>query len=123
MSKVVHRLFATDCHFHRGLVNEMKDSDDKRLLATCVLWSTFCTHEVMKEYSRHGIENHPSVASEYVRFLVANAGHAKLDAVETRVSKLTETVKLLENKLKAAEKAATSAANKADEALKLVKKK
>lgn len=121
VSKVVHRLFATDCHFHRGLVNEIKDAEDRKLLTTCVLWATFCTHEVMKEYSRHGIENHPSVASEYVRFLVANAGHAKLEAVDSKVSKLTETVKSLEARLKAAEKAATTASNRADEAVKEAK--
>lgn len=121
VSKVVHRLFATDCHIHRGLVNEIKDAEDRRLLAIGLLWSTFCTHEVMKEYVKHGIENHPSVASEYVRFLVANTGHAKVEQLDTKVEKLESTIKSLETRLKAAEKSATTAANRADEAAKLAK--
>ena len=30
---------------------------------------TLATHRVIKEYMSHGIDNHPSIASEYVRFL------------------------------------------------------
>ena len=82
VSKLVHRIFAKDCHMKRGAVSEVLDVSDTRVLGTGILWATFATHQVMREYMRHGIENHPSMASEYVRFLVANSGLSKMEKME-----------------------------------------
>ena len=57
---------------------------------------------------RHGIENHPSMASEYVRFLVANSGLSKIDKLEARLAHLEEENKILKRDVAQADKAAKS---------------
>ena len=123
VSKLVHRIFAKDCHMKRGAVTEILDVSDSRVLGTGILWATFATHQVMREYMKHGIENHPSIASEYVRFLVANSGLSKMDSMECRLLALEEENKNLKRDVAQADKAAKSAANKAEEAKLLAKKK
>ena len=35
-----------------------------------ILWDTLQSHDVMAEFSKHGIKRHPSVTSIFVRFLI-----------------------------------------------------
>ena len=114
VSKLVHRLFATDCHLRRGAVSEVLDATDTKVLSLGVLYGTFSTHQVMREYSKYGIENHPSISSEYVRFLVANSGLSKIEALSSQCVKMASDVKDAKASATAAQKAANSAANKAD---------
>ncbi len=123
VSKLVHRLFANDCHNHRGRVSEILDASDRRVLSVGVLWAVFSTHQIMREYMRYGIENHPSIASEYVRFLVAHSALPKVEAVNSKLVKVQDSLSTLSNKIKTLEKDAKTAANKADEALKFAKNK
>ena len=123
VSKLVHRVFAKDCHMKRGAVSEILDVSDSRVLGTGILWATFATHQVMRDYMKHGIENHPSMASEYVRFLVANSGLSKMESMDNRLKALEEENKILKRDVAQADKAAKSAANKAEEAKLLAKKK
>ena len=123
VSKLVHRVFAKDCHMKRGAVSEVLDVGDSRVLGTGILWATFATHQVMRDYMKHGIENHPSMASEYVRFLVANSGLSKMQRMEARLCALEEENKILKRDVAQADKAAKSAANKAEEAKLLAKKR
>ena len=123
VSKLVHRVFAKDCHLKRGAVREILDVSDSKVLGTGILWATFATHEVMREYMKHGIENHPSIASEYVRFLVANSGLAKMEKIEKRMLALEKENEQLKKDVAHADKAAKTAANKADETKVLAKKK
>ena len=123
VTKLVHRIFAVDCHNVRAQVKEFLDPSQHRVMALGCLWGTFATHMVMKEYVKHGIENHPSIAAEYVRFLVANSGLARLEVVEKRVLKLEEGVNGMVKKLEALKKVADSALTKANEAHALAKKK
>ena len=123
VTKLVHRMFATDCyHDKRGIVNEMLDSNDHRLMAKNVLWATFATHQVMKSYLKASFSDHPSVSGEYTRFLIAHAGVAKVEKAISGVNTLNSLVASLEKKLETADKKATTAASKADEALKTAKK-
>ena len=123
VSKLVHRIFAKDCHMKRGAVSEILDVSDSRVLGMGILWATFATHQVMRDYMKHGLENHPSMASEYVRFLVANSGMSKMEKMEERLRAVEEENKILKRDVAQADKAAKSAANKAEEAKLLAKKK
>ena len=123
VTKLVHRIFAVDCNNVRAQVKEFLDPSQHRVMALGCLWGTFATHMVMKEYVKHGIENHPSIAAEYVRFLVANSGLARLEVVEKRVLKLEDGVNGMVKKLEALKKVADSALTKATEAYSLAKKK
>ena len=114
VSKLVHRMFATDCHLRRGAVSEVLDATDTKVLSLGVLYGTFSTHQVMREYSKYGIENHPSVSSEYVRFLVANSGLSKIESLSQKCDKMSTEVKEAKGTASAAQKAANTAANKTD---------
>jgi len=124
VSKLIYRMFATDCyHDKRGIATELLDSDNHRSIAVGILWATFATHEVMREYLRYTFADHPSMSGEYTRFLVAHAGISKLASAEKTISKLMGLVNALEKKVEMVDKKATTATSKADEAVKLVKKK
>ena len=58
----------------RGAVSEILDVSDSIVLGTGILWATFATHQVMREYMKHGIENHLSMTSEYVRLRLVKDG-------------------------------------------------
>jgi len=117
-------MFATDCyHDKRGIASELLDSDDHRSMAVGILWATFATHNIMQEYLKFGFADHPSVSGEYTRFLVANAGIAKISTAEKTIAKLQTLVTGLEKRLEMAEKRATTASSKADEALRVANKK
>ena len=63
------------------------------------------------------------MALEYVRFLVANSGLSKMERMEGRLKALEDENKILKRDVAQADKAAKSAANKAEEAKLLAKKK
>jgi hypothetical protein len=124
VSKLVHRiLFAKDCFAVRGKVSEHLDANHKKTMAVGVIWATLATHQVLKEYMAHGIENHPSIASEYVRFLVAHSGLTRLDKLEVRVLKLEENMRKVLVDSAYARKTADQAQTKAVEAMKEAKKR
>ena len=123
VSKVVHRIFATDCHLQRGTVSEFLDASDNKTMAVGVLWGTFATHQVMREYMINGVENHPSISSEYVRFLVANCGLERIVQLEAKATALTAELQEVKKIAQEAKKAAISASNKADQVEKASKKK
>ena len=123
VSKLVHRIFAKDCYAVRGKVSEHLDANHKKTMAVGVIWATLATHQVLKEYMAHGIENHPSIASEYVRFLVAHSGLTRLDKLEARVGKLEENMKKVLVDSAYGRKIADQALTKAVEAMKEAKKR
>jgi len=124
VSKLVYRMFSTDCfHEKRGIATEMLDADDHRSLAVGILWATFGTHMVMRDYLKHDFADHPSISGEFTRFLVANAGISKITRAQDSVDKLSRKVLELEKLLGQVDKKATSAANKADEAHKVASSK
>ena len=91
-------------------------------MAIGILWATFATHHVMREYMKFSFFDHPSVGGEYTRFLVANAGISKLARAEKSIDNLMKVIAVLEKKLNTVEKKSTTASSRADEALKLAKR-
>jgi uncharacterized protein (UPF0332 family) len=79
----------------------------KNTRVTCaqVLLAAFKTHDIMSVYVAHKFENHPSVSTEYVKFLATNSGSDK-------VVKLGETVDSVKEDAKAASKKADIASSK-----------
>jgi len=122
VSKLVHWFFATNCYLKRGLANELLDATDHKSLACGTMWGTFGTHQVMREYAKYNIKNHPLMASEYVRFLVTNCGLEKICKLENKCKALEDKNAVLSRQLEEVAKMATTASNKADEAKKLASK-
>ena len=123
VTKLVVRIFGTDLDKVRSFMRGKMDTETHVILATDALWATLRTIGVMQDYMRHGIENHPAIAAEYVRFLVANSGLGTMDRLSTSLKTLTTKVDDAVAKAKAAQSAATTATNKAFEAIEIAKKK
>ena len=97
------------------------DTKDHSSLATDSLWATLRTIAVMKSYQRHGIENHPAISSEYVRFLVANTGLGSIAKFKEQFKAVELSITEVAKTAKAAQSAANTAQNTAAEAKKLAK--
>jgi hypothetical protein len=119
--KLVHRIFARDCHVVRGSVSEHLDASEKKAMAVNVLWATLATHQIIKEYTSHGIENHPSIASEYVRFLVANSGLGKLDKMEKKLVAAEKDIVDMKKDLKEARRIADKSTTRLDDMARTLK--
>ena len=87
-----------------NILNSIKNRSPE---STCghVLYAAFKTHDIMANYMSHKFENHPSVSTEYVKFLATNSGSEK-------VGKLTVSVESALSKAEAATKKADIAASK-----------
>lgn len=77
----------------------------------------------MQDYQKHGIENHPAISTEYVRFLVAHSAQGALAQFDKDFKALENKLKSVEATAKAAQSAAGTAQNIALEAKTLALKK
>ena len=123
VTKLVVRIFGTDLDKVRAFMRGKMDTDQHRHLATDALWATLRTIGIMQQYLRHGIENHPAISSEYVRFLVANSPLGAVVRIEGEVKSLVHKIDEVGAKAKAAQSTANTAQNTAVEAKKIAEKK
>ena len=123
VTKLVVRIFGTDLDKVRSHIRGKMDTDAHNQLATDALWGTLRTIGVMQDYLRHGIENHPAISAEYVRFLVSNSPLGLLTRSENQVKSNTAKLEDVNATCKAAQAAAGTAMNKAVEAKKIAEKK
>ena len=127
ISKLLFRMFAIDFHKVRSIIGEGLDIDklderrSRKILAKRVLWGILQTHAKMKEYLSIGCKNHPSISSEYARFLVQNASVGRVARLEQENKESKEKVEKLSTLAQAAMKKGETALNRADEAKKLIK--
>lgn len=123
VTKLVVRIFRTDLDRVRSYIRGKMDTLDQTQLVTDALWATLRTLGVMQEYQKHGIENHPAISAEYVRFLVTHSGQGSIVQFKRDLPKLESTVNELASVAKATQSTAGTALNKAEEAKKLAAKK
>jgi hypothetical protein len=84
-----------------------------------ICWAVLKSHDVMADYKRLNFKNHPSIATELVKFLAINTSFEAIDKVTAKAAWLEIEVLDFKKQLAAASKAASTASNKSDE-LKLV---
>ena len=67
-----------------GTIQTMGTNDWK---STCthLMWSIFRTHDKMAEFDDVNFEDHPAIASEYIKFLACNSGIDMLETLEKDV--------------------------------------
>jgi hypothetical protein len=78
-------------------------------ICPAILWSVYRTHDKMAGFEDANFENHPSIASEFVKFLATNTGIEGMAVLQ-------EEVVTLKLKVKESEKQATLSVGKADKA-------
>ena len=115
VTKLVQRIFTVNFELERSMVRERLDSGDREFLAVGALWATFSTLQIQEEFQQFKIENHPAVASEYVRFLVANSGVARIESLEAKVRNADKAIGDLQREISRIQKIAMQSMNKVDE--------
>jgi hypothetical protein len=84
-----------------------------------IFWGVLRSHYVMTEYKGLAFKNHPSVASELVKFLAINTSFEAINKLVGKVATLETDVTEAKKQVANAVKSASSAANKADDVKKL----
>jgi hypothetical protein len=83
-----------------------------------IFWAVLRSHDILTSYKRLDFKNHPSIATELLKFLAINTSLESSDKVTTKVAFLELEVSDYKKQIAAAVKSAASGANKADEAKK-----
>jgi hypothetical protein len=65
----------------RSLSVSAKDTDRERLTVR-MLWAALRAHMIIEEYVQAEFKDHPTVASEYVKFLATNSGYETVAALQ-----------------------------------------
>ncbi len=91
---------------------------DSTQICQQIFWAVLKSHDVMTSYKRLNFKNHPSIATELVKFLAINTSFEAIERVTSKVADLEKEAVEYKKQIAAAVKSAASAANKADEAKK-----
>jgi hypothetical protein len=83
------------------------------------VWAVLKSHDAMASYKRLNFKNHPSISTELVKFLAINTSFEAIEKLTSQVSTLVLESAETKRKLAAAEKASSSAGNRADDVKKL----
>jgi hypothetical protein len=108
ITQLVYRIFMDMSAVREGTLSLLQ-SDDPVESCAAVLWCVFRTHDKMSEFVLHGIGNHSSISSEYVKFL---AGHSSVGDIEKLQNEVTDATKAA----KAAKEEAAKVTTKSDKA-------
>ena len=83
---------------------------DSISICPAILWLVFRTHDKMTGFELANFEDHPSIASEFVKFLATNTGIEGMAVLQ-------DDIKDLKTKVKEVEKQISLAGAKADKAV------
>jgi hypothetical protein len=93
---------------------------DSTQICQQIFWAVLKSHDVMSSYKRLNFKNHPSIATELVKFLAINTSFEAIEKLTTRTTVLDMEVADMKKKVNEAVKSATTAANKVDESKRLL---
>jgi hypothetical protein len=111
-TQLVRRIFS-DLHTARmGTTRTM--GKDRVVICTTLLWSAFKTHDAMAAFENANFEDHPSISSEYVKFLAMNSGFEALEEVTGQLKVMKDHLKDMQGGLKQADKKAENAVSFCD---------
>ena len=99
------------------------DDTDRDRLTVSLLWATLKAHVKMEEYIQAEFKDHPTIASEYVKFLATNSGYETVGALQTKIDSLEKELATFKRSVTNAANAADSAKKVAAEAKKIAEKK
>jgi hypothetical protein len=99
------------------------DETDRDRLTVLLIWATLRSHKMMDEYVQLEFKDHPTVASEYVKFLATNSGYETVAGLQSKVDSLEKEMASVKKAVVNAANAADTAKTVATEAKKLAAKK
>jgi hypothetical protein len=94
---------------------------NSRQICQQILWSVLKSHDVMNEYKCLNFKNHPSIATELVKFLAINTSFEAIEKLTVKMGATEAKLNDSKKQVAAAVKSASLSANKADEVKKLCK--
>jgi len=118
-TQLVVRIFS-ELHSVRNGVTQNIHSAEMKNICAWVLWTSFQTHDKMAEFAAVNFEDHPAIASEYVKFLATNSGYEVVATLQKMVDELVADKAKMMADLKAAIKKADTASAHVDDLKKLV---
>jgi hypothetical protein len=80
-----------------------------------IFWAVLKSHDVMAAYKRLNFKNHPSIATELVKFLAINTSFEAIDRLTAKAATMELETSEAKKRVLEAIKTSASAANKADE--------
>jgi hypothetical protein len=92
---------------------------NSRQICQQIVWSVLKSHDTMGKYKCLNFKNHPLIVTELVKFFAINTSFKAIEKLTTKVSALECKASKNRKQLAAAVKAASLAANEADEAKRL----
>ena len=110
VTRQVHRIFM-ELSAPRLAVNTQYDSKETEANGNMILWAVCRSHDVMARYKRFSFKNDPSVAAEYVKFLITHSGNDNIDKLTKSVKDLTDELA----KVSRTANTATTALNRVDD--------
>jgi hypothetical protein len=108
ITQLMYRIFMDMSAVREGTLASLRSGDPVEACAS-VLWCVFHTQDKMAEFVCHGIGNHSSISSEYVKFL---AGHSSVGDIDKLQKEVRDTTK----SAKAAKEEAVKATTRSDKA-------
>jgi hypothetical protein len=94
--KLVRRIF-DQIYNVRASAKDAKFRGADSTTSAMVLFATLKAHDVMREFVDANFENHPSIASEYVKFLTRNSMAGSIGDVVSEVAKMGDKLVLMES--------------------------
>ena len=111
-TQLTRRIFAEMFVVRMGTVQSL--TGDRKSLCASILWAVFRTHDKMNEFDTLNFEDHPAIASEYIKFLATNSGFDSLGSLEKDLASLKSESKETARQTAAAMKKADAAVSNAD---------
>jgi len=84
-------------------------------VTTTVYHAYFMSLQVMREYKDQGITKHPSIASEYIKFICHNSPFETLDTLDSKIKSIEGTIKEINQKMVVSSKQLNTTMQKADD--------
>ncbi|KAL7557530.1 hypothetical protein ACA910_019312 [Epithemia clementina (nom. ined.)] len=83
-------LIFSDMHEVCWTILTSQQPKDPDSVCMWILWGVFRTQDVMQGYMDAQFQDHPSVSSEYVKFLCVNSGTETVKKLEDKFDKLQD---------------------------------
>ena len=108
------RIF-TDVYEPRGGKLGIMESKDPNQVAITVFFACFQSLEVMREYKELGFAKHPSISSEYIKFICHNSPFETLELYDSRIKGVEASIKEANSKMASNAKQLNTTTQKAEE--------
>ena len=113
-SRLAKRILTEMFGPRQGVLKSFKSKNLEQTSAS-IFWASIRSLDIGLGFKHTGMENLHIVSSELVKLLLVNTGYESISGLESKVATLEAQVSDLQKTTKAAEKAATTASNKADD--------